>query len=246
MIHRLLILALLFTSCGIVPEEETTSESCSDLIDSESWEEAIECYETGDYDETPDADLSGEEHIYLAMWAGAYGGKYGIIGTAIIESLLETDDGGGGSEEESNGGFNFQAKAEEILAAGTMAFAIADMEKCLSLITAIPEKFRSSESDEAVYFSEDVSTIGGIYTLFLFELQKTDFNASLSDDSLSEDELIAKADSVLATLEAGGTVVSDPTLQAQINESFQEVQNQPGANSKEKLESFIEQDAGTK
>ncbi|SMF70090.1 hypothetical protein [Pseudobacteriovorax antillogorgiicola] len=235
-------------ACGqLIPEDESSS-GCLSYIDEQEWDSAITCYEDGDFSDAPEADQEAEEYLYLAQWAGAYGGKYEVVGISIIESFLETGGGDEGDDQgdESSGGIDFETKATTLLTAGTISTAILEMQRAVELLTAIPEKYRDTSSSEAAYFASDLTTIGGIYVLFLFELQKVDFNAGLSDTELSEEELIEKADAVLETLANGGTIVSDPALQEQINQKFSELESQPGDNNAEKLENLIREEEGSK
>lgn len=227
-----------FLACG--EAEETDSTNCKTFIEAKSWQEAIDCYEDGDFDESPEDNLEAEEYIYLATWAGAYAGKYDLTGTAIIESLLEED---GGDEGEDSGGspIDFTSQINEYASLGTLSTAVTDMQRCMDLILAIPEAIRDPESDTAGYYAEDISKIGAIYAFFLVDLQKKDFDDSLLDTDLTDEELLDKADALIATLENGGSIVSDPELQAQIDAQLEELNSQPGDNNKEKLEALLNQ-----
>lgn len=222
-------------SCGILPEDDSaSSKSCLDLIADESWDEAITCFEDGAYDEIPSEDLDPNDHIYLTQWAGAYASKYGLSGQVIVDSFFETDGDEGDSQT-----FDFASEAQEISQLGDIDTAVENMVKCLTLIKNIPEKYRNPDSDEAVYFANDITFMGGLYTLFLVELQKEQFLTSLNDGELSEAELIALAEGVLSTLEDGGDIVSNPELQTLIDSQMDSLESQPGDNLAEQLEALI-------
>lgn len=223
-IHLLLFFS---SSCGNADED---ASSCRSYIDSESWDEAIECYESGDYSESPSSGLDSEDYLYLLQWSGAYGGKYGLVGAQIIDGFVGSDD---------ENPIDFASKTESLNEAGSLSSAITDIQKAISLILAYPEELRTEDHPDAVYYASEISLVGLVYTSFLAELQKKDFENSLASGELTTDQLIDKAEDLLQTLRNGGDIVADPELSATIDEQLSQIDSQEGSNSAEKLEEFL-------
>ncbi len=226
--HIVILIFCLMVSCGTAIEEST---DCRSYIENESWDEAITCFENGDYTETPATDLEAKEYLYLLHWAGSYGGKYGLVGSQIIEGAL----GEGGNDP-----IDVTSKTNALVAAGTLAVGIADMQKAIGLIEAYPAALRSVDGEEAVYFAKEIGLIGLIFTSFLADMQKRDFEIALDAEDLTTEELIEKADAVIETLRNGGEVVGDEELAAAINEQLSQIDSQQGSNTAEKLDEFIQ------
>lgn len=215
------------SACSALQSSDATS--CRQYAEDSQWQDAIDCFENGDYEEDPSDDLDSSKYEYLAQWAASYAGKYGLAGDAILDQVLDSD----------NSSTDFSTAAGELLAAGTLTASIAEIQRGLSLLLQVPEAFRNSQGDQAAYYAKDIETVGSLMTLFLVEMQKTEFS-SILESGLSQEVLIAKADAVLETLATGGQVVSDPNIQSQLDEVFSEIDNQPGENTADKLESLIE------
>ncbi|NRA62858.1 MAG: hypothetical protein HRU19_00160 [Pseudobacteriovorax sp.] len=220
-------------------ETESAEGDCYASVLEEAWDDAITCFENGGFEESPAQDKPAEDYEYLLQWAGSYGGKYGLAGSGLLSTLGSDDDSNEGSESEEESSFDFSAQVRSLTESGQLTLAITQLTRAVALLNAFPAKYRTESSAESVYYAKDISLIGAIFTAFLVEMQKQDFSNSLSDGTLTQEELVAKADAVLETLANGGDIVGDPSLKEAIDKQISELENQPGDSTAEKLEALI-------
>lgn len=229
-IYLIISLIAILSSCA--EEEIESNEECTDLITEQQWQLAINCFEEGEFEAAPSELAEPDDYNYLFYWAGAYGGKYGLVGSDIVSGFADSSEGSGLP-------IDINGIVAILASAGGLAEAIADMKRALDLLTAFPQKYRSNGS-EAVYFSNDLSLVSVIFASFLIELQKTDFLQSLEDGSVDPSQLAEKADEFLDYLEKSTSVIGDDELSSAISEQIDSLNDQPGETTAEKLENFLD------
>ena len=227
-----LYLSLAGMSCSI--EADQDEQSCHDYLEKEQWQQSIDCYSSGDYSLTPDPEGPLDSFNYLFYWAGAYGGKYGLAGSSIIDSLSD--------QIQSGEGVSSPIDITEIVAilnsAGKLPEAIVEMQRAIDLILQFPSRYRAGGA-EVVYFENDLALISAVYASFLIELQKADFVNAVSNSELSRDELIAKADAVVDYLSKSTQAIGDEQLASAMQAQIEELDAQPGATTADKLENIL-------
>ena len=231
-VPQIFMICFFLNACST--EEATETTSCIDYIEDSQWDEAITCYEDGDYDDSPAADLPANDYIYLASWAGAYASKHGVSGIDILESVANSSSSG-----DSESAFDPSAVTTSLSVGGTLSQAVIDLQRSVDLIMAIPAEFRTTGSATAGYYAADVETIGSAYIVFLADFQQREFSDNLESGELTDAELLEQADALIETLQNSGDLITDPTIQAQVDAQLEELNNQPGADNREKLESLL-------
>ena len=199
-------------SCGTLTETESTSGNCRDYIEDELWQDAIDCYENGEYTESPAQDLDADEYLYLAQWAAAYGAKYGLVGSAIIDGVL-------GEGSDSGLPIDISGIVTSLVDSGGLAQGITDIEKAMALISAFPSDLRDQNGDNAVYYAGDLSLLGLLFTTFSLNYRKRILKFHWrQENSLRSNSL--KKQMLSLMLQNGGEVIGDPDLASVINEQL--------------------------